>query len=443
MTRVRFATAFALGLVAGCKPAETSVAPDLGQGVVVADAAGGVCVSVQLDRYDADHRAAMVAALQGMGVAEIRNDLLWSNVESARDVWDWTTEDAWVNAASNAGFGIIAMTAYGNAWASSDPQADSYYPPDDPADFATFAGMAADRYAGKVVRFEIWNEPNSGFRFWKVGDPPAVSGDPVGYANLFVPASAAIHAANPGAEVQVGGTFFLPTGIIGGADFVTQAAVANAGFLSSADAIAYHPYTSYPPRVGPEESGGDAGEVAIWDMDSAMRTAAPGQGLVITEAGWPSWGTVDEQTQADFMLRGFALAQADGVRDYCTYTLEDFEDTSNPEGDFGLYHYGTALDASQRKPAGDALQELSTNIYGMDCNGRAEKALGLPDGVFAVRWSSPAGNTTATMLWTTSGTQTVTVPEAAALCPAIGSALTMSVSETPQWLVEQDCPRLE
>lgn len=424
-----------IGLAACAKPEVAHVpAADLGQGVVVADAVGGLCVSVQLDRWDVDHRAAMVAALQDMGVRELRHDLLWSYVESGRGHWDWTTEDTWVDAASTAGFELIAMTAYGNAWASSDPVADEFYPPDDPADFALFAGQAASRYAGQIERFEIWNEPNSGFRFWKVGDPPAVSGDPVGYAALFVPAAEAIHTAQPNAEVQIGGTFFLPMGIIGGAQFVAEAAASNPDLLDVADSLAYHPYTSYPPRVGPEESGGDAGELAIDEMSAEMRSVGDGLPLAITEAGWPAWGTVDEELQAAFLTRGFALAQADGIRDYCAYTLEDFEDTANPEGAFGLYRYGPELDLGQRKPAGDAYAEIASNIEGKDCNGRAESALGLPAGVYAVRWSGAGG--TATVLWTTSGELSVTMPASETMCE---EAQTVTVSESPVWVIEHVC----
>lgn len=424
-----------VGLLLGCSatgspPGAVSVPlpPDLGQPVTVLDAAAGVCVSVQLDRWDADHRAAMVSALQSMGVREVRHDLIWSYVEPSRGAFDWTTEDAWVDAVTDAGFEVIAMTAYGNAWASSDPAADAYFPPDDPADFAAFAGLAAARYGDRIRRYEIWNEPNAGYRFWKVGDPPAISGDPEGYADLFVPASAAIHAAAPGAAVEVGGTFFLPTGIIGGAEFVRDAASWNPHFLTSADAVAYHPYTTYPPRVGPEEDDGD--EEAIDAMGADMREASGNAlPLSITEAGWPSWGTVDEDLQGALLLRGFALAQADGVRDYCAYTLEDYGDPGNPEGDFGLYRSG----AVERKPAGDAWASIAANLDGMDCYGRAESALGLPAGVYAVRWASPEA--AATLVWTTSGEQEVTVAESAGLC----GAGTVTASEVPTWVQAVRC----
>jgi hypothetical protein len=220
----------------------------------------------------------------------------------------------------------------------------------------------------------------------------------------------------------------LPTGIVGGAEFVADAASWNPDFLPSADAVAYHPYTTYPPRVGPEEGEGD--EEPIDAMQADMRAASGGLlPLSITEAGWPSWGTVDEEMQGALLLRGFALAQADGVRDYCAYTLEDFGDPGNPEGDFGLYRSG----AVERKPAADAWASIAANIDGMDCYGRAESALDVPAGVYAVRWASADAATT--LIWTTSGEQVVTLPQGAGLCGA-GS---VTASEVPTWVHEGAC----
>jgi hypothetical protein len=377
-------------------------------------------VSVQLDRWDADHRATMVDALRETGVRELRHDLRWNYVQAARDAWDWTTEDAWVAAAE--GFEVIAMLGYGNEWASGE--ADSFYPPDDPADFAAFAAAAADRY--DLHRWEVWNEPNAGYRFWKVGDPPALSGDPVGYAALFVAAAEALPADD---EVEIGGTFFHDQGIIGGPEFVADAIAADPRVLELADALAVHPYTLYPPRVGPEEDEGD--ETPLVDMLDEMHAAAPGLPLTITEAGWPSFDEVDEDEQADLLLREFALAQADGVKDVCWYTLEDGDDPDNPEADFGLYRDG----AVDRKPAGDAYAALADAIDGTDCNGRAEAALGLADGVYAVRWSS--SERAVTMVWTEGDEIEADLPATAGSCG--GEPIVVLASGTPAIVVEELC----
>lgn len=409
-------------------PAPVSPPPaDLGQPVTVADAGEGICVSVQLDRWDADKRAAEVAALQQTGVRVIRNDLRWGYVERSAGVLDWTLEDAWADAARAGGFEVIAMLGYGNAL-YAEGASDEFTPPDDPAEFARFATEAANRYGWD--RWEIWNEPNAGYRFWKVGDPPALGGDAVGYAALFVSAADAIHAALPTAEVQIGGTFFHDMGIPGGPEFVAEAIAADPRVLEVADALGWHPYTLYPPRVPPEETEGD--EMALWEMDEAMATAAPGLPRVITEAGWPNFWEVDEDEQAAWSIRELVLAQALGTRDVCLYTLEDGPDPDNSEHVFGLWTYGL----TEPKPSGAALAEAASTITGADCHGRAEEPLGLPDGVLAVRYLRDDAAITA--VWSLEGEVEVTIPASAEGCEGEGTVVT--AGERPTWVTEALCP---
>lgn len=380
----------ALALV-GCGP--PGVSADLGLSVAVERPAEGLCVSVQLDRWDPAHRDAQVDALLALGVAEIRQDLRWGYVERSPGSFDWTTEDAVIDAATGAGLRVIAMLGYGNGWANADGR--EFAPPDDPADFAAFAGAAAARYADRIDRYEIWNEPNSGFRFWQVGTPAAIGGDPAGYAALFAPAAAAVHAADPGAEVELGSVFFHAQAIPGGPAFVADAVAADPALLEVADAVSFHPYTLYPPSAAPEDDS--EGEVDFPQMVAAMAQAAPGLPLVVTEMGWPVWGEVDEALQAAYTVRGIALLHGAGVRDACVYTLEDHEgEVTSPEDAFGL-----ASDLPGGfKPVGEDLARFATALQGVDAalEGGAQDALGLPDGVVAVRYLE-AGGDVLTLLW--------------------------------------------
>lgn len=385
--------------------ASPTVSADLGLPVTVADPGVGSCVSVQLDRWDADHRAAQVALLGALGVREIRQDLRWSYVQASRDAWDWTTEDAVIEAATDGGLGVIAMVGYGNPWASTMPGATSFSPPDDPMDFATFAGSAAARYRDRVDRYEIWNEPNSGFRFWQVGDPPAFSGDPEGYADLFVPAANAIHAADPGSEVQLGSVFFHGQAIPSGPDFLADAVAHRPELLEVADAVSFHPYTLYPPRSAPEAE--TDGEIPVTQMVADIEQAAPGLPVVVTEFGWPAWGDVTAGLQADYTAREVALLHASGVRDTCVYTLEDHDGpVGNPEDAFGLVE-DVAGDA---KPVAATWRALADAMDGVtSAHGAAEGVLGLPSGARAVRYVRGDG-AAVTLVWATVGDVDIVLP---------------------------------
>ena len=144
-----------------------------------------------------------------LGGVMIRRDVRWSEIERIRGTFDFSVYDTMLDEMDARGIRFLGNLAYGNPWATSTPQADEFFPPDDPQDFARFAGETARHFAGRVVAWEIWNEPNAGFRFWKGVD---LSGDPYAYADLLAAAGQAIHEADPTTPVMLGGTVFTPAG---------------------------------------------------------------------------------------------------------------------------------------------------------------------------------------------------------------------------------------
>ncbi len=339
---------FAPLLIAACEsvpndPGDTCpVAPTL----VETDLSGGFCIAKDLT-WVGDRQAA-TDRMAALGARAVRSDIRWRVVQPTENTWDWSVPDDAIAAAESSGLEYIAMVGYGVAWASSQTEDDSHYPPDDPADFATFAGAAAARYAGRIERYEIWNEPNAGYRFWK----PDIAGDPVAYGALFLAAEEAIHAVDPEAQVLIGGTFFHEQIIPGTISFISEMLAAHPEIPSRADGVAVHPYTFYPPRVPPEEDGD--GEVPIWEMYSQLRELTGDLPIVVTEMGWPSWSPLSEEDQAAWLTRGVLLSQAAGITDLCWYTLYDDEEPANQEGSFGL----TRWDESW-KPSGDAFAALA------------------------------------------------------------------------------------
>ena len=245
-----------------------------------------------------------------LGVTSIRGGVHWHRVESSPAVFDFSAFEPVIDELLTIGVEPLSLLAYGNPWASSDPEADAYYPPDDPADFAAYAGATAEYFAGRVGRYEIWNEQNAGYRFWK----PELSGDPVAYGALFTLAAEAIHAADPAAEVLIGGTFFHEQFIIGGLEFLASM---GPDAWAAADGLAFHPYTFYPPAVPPEYAGSSEtslgqGEIPLVEMIAQLRALAADNGrpdlpLVVTEFGWPDWGSVDAAEQADWTERSVLL----------------------------------------------------------------------------------------------------------------------------------------
>jgi hypothetical protein len=101
------------------------------------------------------------------------------------------------------------------------------------AAFANFARAAATHFAGRNVRFEVWNEPD-GKAYW--GANPVQE-----YAALCKAATAAIRLANPAALVTTGGISWFNF------DYLTQSL--SAGTAESSHAIGVHGYRSGGPET--------------------------------------------------------------------------------------------------------------------------------------------------------------------------------------------------
>lgn len=287
----------------------------------------------------------MAQKLKEAGVSWLRYQLFWHHIEAKKGTFDFSRYDRVVEIMGAAGIGLVGVLAYGNPWASSKTKDDPYFPPDDPADFARYAKATVQHYKGRITRWEIWNEPNAGYRFWKT-EP---HGDPVGYAKLLVAASKAIKETDPSSVVAFGGPFFHEFVIMGAIPFITQAFAAQPSLATLLDRMSAHPYPHYPPVDEPED--GRENRIPLWMMLSETSKFLPKQPLWITEMGWPSYYLVDTTKQAEFLSRAFVLAFASGSELVCWYK---FADTSGAalfpaEHLFGMFE--VSADWQQQPPA--------------------------------------------------------------------------------------------
>jgi polysaccharide biosynthesis protein PslG len=187
------------------------------------------------------------------------------------------------------------------------------------AAYARFAGAAVNRYGPggtfwldhpelpylPVHAWQIWNEQNSPF-FFRPGP------DPESYAALLRAAANEIRAADPRAEIVLGGVWSAddtPSGVVGSARYM-RALYRVPQVSDSFDGIAIHPY--------------DAHVRGVFEQISAVRRAARRAGdggvdLWVTELGWASSGRPNEGLvkgaagQARMLTRAFGrlLGRAD------------------------------------------------------------------------------------------------------------------------------------
>jgi len=234
--------------------------------------------------------------VKAAGIGWVRIDFVWSFVEPAQDVFDWSIYDAIVAAAQARGIEIYATLAYTPAWATHGPELTGV--PDDPQRWVDFCYRAAQRYSGKIRFWGMWNEPNLA-QFW--------SGSRQQYLDLILkPGADAVHAGNPAA--LVGGPELAHL-ISGGADWYywLQDTVDQAS--DKLDFVTHHVYDNNGNGDVTDKLTGSTlfgnrpdfwGTVAPSVREVLKYTGwYPARPIWLTETGWES-GRVGEDRQAAY-----------------------------------------------------------------------------------------------------------------------------------------------
>jgi polysaccharide biosynthesis protein PslG len=291
------------------------------------------------------------------GVGTLRINLAWGVVQQSADAsYDWTHYDLVIAGAALHGIRVLA-TVYSSApWA--EPSAE--HPPLGSAQtkFDDFVRAAVERYgdggtfwkehpnlpALPIADWQLWNEPNSHL-FWKPA-PNAAQ-----YVDLLRGFGRAVHSADAGAKVLLGGLFPTPRGDITMVSYLTQLYQHGGGGLF--DAAAVHPYAANPQRAID----------ATAQLRSLMnRNGDHAKPIWITEVGWASEGrppglVVGPQGQANYVKQIFELASRDrsrlGIAGVVWYSLSD------TPGQLWVGHCGLFTVDGTPKPAWDAFTQVA------------------------------------------------------------------------------------
>jgi hypothetical protein len=142
-------------------------------------------------------------SMRRLGVRAARVDLNWFDFEPQRGQWNFGHLDASLSAARANGLSLYATIAYTPQWASSVPGCTPFSPndsakcenkrPANVSDWTNAVTTVVNRYKGQVECWGIWNEPNLRSFFDGTQDQ---------FVNeIFLPAAAAIRAADPTAKI--------------------------------------------------------------------------------------------------------------------------------------------------------------------------------------------------------------------------------------------------
>jgi hypothetical protein len=317
-----------------------------------------------------DDRLFREDAITRLGAGMTRLSFRWDDVEAQRGTFRWSTLDSIVGELNGRGIKVIGLLLGSPTWARPDgiearhrPVVDGSAAKGDTA-FAAFAAAAARRYQGKVVAWEVWNEPN-GVGWWlHTVDGTNRGPDPADYAELWKVTSDSLTVASPGVPVLLGslaaglGTTRTVRDPLGTFRLMQQAPPAD--FLQAVLATGVHPtdvsihvYSPTPPGV---KTRGLRGRVVFPDLvfDSVLavlrRSPSAGAGIWVTEWGVDARSAGNDQAQVAWFCAALGRMLAEPrVRVVMVYALR-----SNP--DFGKYDLVDS--AGQPLPVGRALTAL-------------------------------------------------------------------------------------
>jgi len=235
-----------------------------------------------------------VAEWRELGVDVVRIYALWSRIapEQEGGSYDWRTLDEAVARVREGGMRVmLTITGPGPLWSSRMPALGNPRYKPNPAKYAAFSAAVARRYADRVDRYILWNEPN--LPSWlqpqasctRKGCTPVA---PHVYRGLVRAAYPAIRAADPTSEVLIGAlasrgqdlratnatlrplTFVRALGCVS-ASYAKLRTGECRGFRSAlADGFAFHPHGGLTAPDKPFANAEDVNLVSLGRLTSAL-----------------------------------------------------------------------------------------------------------------------------------------------------------------------------
>ncbi|MHB1458741.1 MAG: cellulase family glycosylhydrolase, partial [Armatimonadota bacterium] len=169
--------------------------------------------------------------LQAGGFRFVRMDISWSTVEKEKGVYDFSEHDKLIEGLSKRGMRALLILCYSNTLYETNFM--SVRTEAGRQAFAQFSKAAVQRYKGKNVIWEIWNEPN--IMFWR---PQPSIDDYMALVKAVVPV---IREADPKAVCIGPATSAV--------DMIYLEACFKRGLLNYIDAVSVHPYRSSIPET--------------------------------------------------------------------------------------------------------------------------------------------------------------------------------------------------
>lgn len=285
-------------------------------------------VQVYLHRIDVP---ALVGQLNELGVGWVKAQVSWKLFQPYPDQFSeerFADLDALVAQANASGIQVMLSVAKAPEWSRPTTEMDG--PPADYELYRQFMALLAQRYAGRVAAYELWNEPNLQ-REWngvpldaaalvaliQAGTEGVRAGDP---AALVISGAPAVTGINDGITAIDDRVYFRGMLAAGVAEIVDGFGVHPYGWANPPDATFDNPDTAVPTH---NNHPSFFFQNTLRDYEALLNEfGVTNKELWVTEFGWGSFETfaqappagaefmndVTEWQQAAYTQRAFALA---------------------------------------------------------------------------------------------------------------------------------------
>ncbi|MCS7303918.1 MAG: cellulase family glycosylhydrolase [Thermoguttaceae bacterium] len=301
------------------------------------------CLGVNI--HFTDPRPGEIEMLAEAGFRWIRMDLSWAATEPRKGQYDFSAYDRLMEVLQKHQLRALLILDYHNRFYD---QGLSPYTEEGRQAMARWAAAATQRYQGRGILWEMYNEPNIP-QFWKPKP------NPEHYILLAKAVGKAIRQVAP-KELYIGPA----TSQI---DMKFLEACFQGGLLEYWDAVSVHPYRQSPPEtVRPEYT--------------KLRTlinkyAPPGKKIPILSGEWgysAVWKNFNEDKQGKYLARQFLINLLSEVHLSIWYDWhDDGPDPNEPEHHFGTVrhrYFQGRQPVYDPKPAYWAAKTLSSQLKG-------------------------------------------------------------------------------
>jgi len=319
--------------------------------------------------------------LQEMGFDMARTDFKWARVEKSIGQYSWTEYDQLINGLIARGITPYLILDYNNpVYGSSEMTGISTKA--QIQGYTNFAKAAVERYKGKKIVWEIWNEPNLGI-FWNP-TPNATQ-----YMNLVKVAVPAMRAADPNAVIVAPGAAYIANTF----DYIKECA--RLGLFDYIDGLSVHPYKNDAPENG-----------SIQYLFSALRDVLRQYGkgdMPILAGEWgfsEAWTNIkNEQTQAEYLARQLVIQDEKNIPVSIIYEFRDSgTNASNVEHNFGILRNDYS-----KKPAYTSVTTYRKELKGWTYSKK------LPSDASDFIYEYVNGTAKKAVAWTTGANKTATI----------------------------------